>query len=233
MDTIATIVAALLGGVLGSLGAQWLGERYRQNQTIESTRRDVAVRHLVQLQDALESLWFRIDNLANRGGRQVMQSNYYELSTIYVIGYALAHKRLLTVEGAYAKLDVFQPGFSRELENDLEALEKALGDEANTSSSFYRYERRALADFLLTWDGVWRVISYTEFVTASLRDDADAVIQPARTFLTRLSTGQASAVPDATTRTLQALNSATEIHIADPILQTSKTGQRLATGDVS
>jgi len=233
MDTIATIAAALLGGVLGSLGAQWLGERYRQSQNIEATRRDVAVRHLVQLQDGLESLWFRVDNLAFRGGEQVMRSDYYELSTIYVIGYALAQKRLLTVEGAYAKLDVFQPGFSRELENDLEALERALGDEASTTSSFYRYERRALADFLLTWDGVWRVISYTEFVAAARRDDADAVIQPARNFLTRLSTQQASAVLGATTRTLRALNSATGVHIADPIIQTSKTGQRLATGEVS
>jgi hypothetical protein len=219
VETLATIVAALLGGVIGSLGAQWLGERYRQNQAIEATRRDVAVRHLVQLQDALESLWFRIDNLAFRDGRQVMQSDYYELSTIYVIGYALAQKRLLTVEGAYAKLDVFQPGFARELEGDLEALERALGDSTTVTTSFYRYERRALADFLLAWDGVWRVLSYTEFATASHRDDAEAVIAPARGFLSRLDTQQASAVLQATARALQTLESTTGIHVADAIIK--------------
>ena len=96
-----------------------------------------------------------------------------------------------------------------------------------------RNQRIALADLLLTWDGVWRVISYTEFVTASRRDDAHAVIQPARSFLTRLTAQQASAVLDATTRALRALNSATGVHVADPIVQTPKTGQRLATGEVS
>lgn len=218
MDTLATIIAALLGGVIGSLGAQWLGERYRQNQTIDATRRDVAVRHLVQLQDALESLWFRIDNLAFRGGRQVMQSDYYEVSTIYVIGYALAQKRLLTVEGAYAKLDVFRFGLARELESDLEALERALGDDA-TSESFYRYERRALADFLLTWEGVWRVLSYTEFVASSKRDDAESVIRPAAAFIGRLSTQHASSVLDATAQALMTLESATGIHVNDSIIR--------------
>lgn len=36
----------------------------------------------------------RIDNLAFRGGKQVMDAGYYELSSIYVVGYALAQKRL-------------------------------------------------------------------------------------------------------------------------------------------
>jgi hypothetical protein len=219
MDTLATIVAALVGGVIGSLGAQWLGERYRQTQAREAIQRDVAVRHLVQLQDALESLWFRIDNLALRAGRQVMHSDYYELSTIYVIGYALAQKRLLTIEGAYAKLDVFQPGFSEALEADLEAIERVLGDEGTASSSFYRYERRALAEFLLTWNGVWRVLSYTEFVTACRREDATLLIEPARGFLARLDLKQASALLDAASTTLMTLGSATKVHISDRITE--------------
>lgn len=218
MDAIATIIAALLGGVIGSLGAQWLGERYRQNQMIEATRRDVAVRHLVQLQDSLESLWFRIDNLAFRGGKRVMEAGYYEISSIYVIGYALAQKRLLTVEGAYAKMDVFEDGLSRALENDLESLERALGDEGSTSVSFYRYQRRALADFLLTWDGAWRVLSYTEFAEAAKRDDAAGAIEPARSFLSRLTEDQAVAILEATASSLRTLQSATNVHVAVPII---------------
>jgi hypothetical protein len=153
-----------------------------------------------------------------------MQSDYYELSTVYVIGYALAQKRLLTVEGAYAKLDVFRKGLARDLENDLEKLERALGDDV-MSESFYRYERRALADFLLTWDGVWRVLSYTEFVTSSKRDDAGSVIRPATAFIGRLSTQQASSVLDATARALITLASATGIHVNDSIIRERRAAE--------
>lgn len=134
-----------------------------------------------------------------------------------MIGYALAHKRLLTIEGAYAKLDVFQDGLAEELENDLESLERALGDEGSSSESFYRYQRRALADFLLKWDGAWRVLSYTEFADASERADASAVVAPARGFLTRMTEEQAADVLQSIASALRTLQEATGIHVSVPL----------------
>jgi hypothetical protein len=161
-----------------------------------------------------------------------MEAGYYETSTIYVIGYALAHKRLLTVEGAYAKLDVFQSGFARALETDLEHLEEAFDVEGRTSVSFYRYERRALADFLLKWDGVWRVLSYAEFAAAARLDGAGEVTGPVRGFLTGLTEQQASRILRAVSAALQTLQSATGAHIADAIANAGYPTVAPGPGDV-
>jgi hypothetical protein len=61
-----------------------------------------------------------------------------------------------------------------------------------------------------------------EFITAARGEDADAVIDPARRFLDRMTPEQASAVLDATTRAMRTLESATGIQIAKPINERSK-----------
>ena len=112
MEGWATIIAALLGAGIGSLGAQILGEQSRKQQLIEATKRDVAVHHLMQLQDALESLWFRFVNpevdkaqrqAEDQAGDQKVDEaadEYYEQSSLFVLANALAQIRLLVVEGA-------------------------------------------------------------------------------------------------------------------------------------
>jgi hypothetical protein len=220
MENVATIAAALFGGVIGSLGAQWLGEKYRKRQDVQATRRAVAVRHLVQLQDALESLWFRVDNLAHKGGRGVMDPDYYEVSSVYVLAYALAQERLLTVDGAFAELDVFEESMARGLDEALEGLQRALGDESLAKTSFYRYQRRALADLLLKWDGVWRTLSYSEFAEIARLETSSAVIAPAIQFFGDLSRPKAEAILDATRRALMVVERATNLPIASPIQPT-------------
>jgi hypothetical protein len=217
MESVATIAAALIGGVIGSLGAQWLGERYRRQQAVQATRRAVAVRHLVQLQDALESLWFRIDNLAHKGGRGVMDPDYYEVSSVYVLAYALAQERLLTIDGALAELDVFGETMAQDLDEALEGLQRALGDEASSGTSFYRYQRRAMADLLLRWDGVWRTLSFAEFADIAEQNTSSAVIAPAIRFINDLSVPQATAILDSTQRALLVVERATGLPIANPI----------------
>jgi hypothetical protein len=217
MESVATIAAALLGSVIGSLGAQWLGERYRRQQAVQATRRAVAVRHLVQLQDALESLWFRIDNLAHRGGRGVMDPDYYEISSVYVLAYALAQERLLTIDGAFAELDVFGETMAPDLDEALEGLQRALGDESISGTSFYRYQRRALADLLLRWDGVWRTLSYSEFAETAQQDTSSAVIAPAIRFINESPAEQAKAILDSTKKALLVVERATGLAVAGSI----------------
>jgi hypothetical protein len=219
MESVATIAAALIGGVIGSLGAQWLGERYRRRQAVEATRRAVAVRHLVQLQDALESLWFRIDNLAHKGGRGVMDPDYYEVSSVYVLGYALAQERLLTIDGAFAELDVFGESTARDLDEALESIQRSLGDESVSGTSFYRYQRRLLADLLLRWDGVWRTLSYAEFAEIAQQDTSSAVIAPAVRFINDLTPDQAKTILNSTMGALVVVERATGLAVAGSITQ--------------
>jgi hypothetical protein len=66
----ATVLAALIGAVIGSLGAV-LVEAHLKRRAEETARRQILVRrYLFQLQDAAESLWFRLYNL-NFPGRSV------------------------------------------------------------------------------------------------------------------------------------------------------------------
>ena len=185
MEPVATIAAALIGGVIGSLGAQWLGERYRRRQDVQATRRAVAVRRLVT-QDTLESLWFRIDNLAHKGGHGVMVADYYELSSVYVLAFALAQERLLTVDGAYAEMNV--------LGNPWRTISTKPWKVCNKPSVTKPFPRRrstgaarALADLLLKWDGVWRTLSYAEFAETVRLETSLAVIEPALRFINNLS----------------------------------------------
>ncbi|HJQ96177.1 MAG TPA: hypothetical protein VJ935_10795 [Acidimicrobiia bacterium] len=202
MEHLATIVAALVGATLGSLGAEWLRNRFQQQSDADRTRREVAQKHLIQLQDALESLYFRLTNVSDWGGLSVMTKPYYELSSIYAIGNVLAQKRRLMLDGIYALLDTQGPAFPGDLESKLEAIEASIGNEWTSSVSFFRYERLALAESLLIWDGVWRTVTYAEFLGLTTESSFEQVLEPARKFFERLDAAQ---IEQIRTRLLEAL----------------------------
>jgi hypothetical protein len=64
---VATLLGALIGAVIGSVGAaivsHWLTLRREEIRA----REYLVQRHLFQLQDATETLWYRLHNLAFRG----------------------------------------------------------------------------------------------------------------------------------------------------------------------
>ena len=60
--------------------------------------------YLIQLQDAIESLWFRFYNIKDRGGRLVMSDKYYEHSTLYALASGLAYNRIMLLDGIYSQL---------------------------------------------------------------------------------------------------------------------------------
>jgi hypothetical protein len=103
---VATLLGALIGALIGSVGAvlirHWLTIRREENRA----REELVQRHLFQLQDATESLWFRLHNLAFRGGVAAMRDpKYFKITTLYALGKLLAVERIFALEGIYPQLD--------------------------------------------------------------------------------------------------------------------------------
>jgi hypothetical protein len=183
MDVLSTVIASLIGAILGSLGGQWLRYRFQVRAEETRTRRDVAQKHLIQLQDAMESLYFRLSNLATNADRQLLQYAYYTQSSLYALANFLAHKRRLMLDGAYALLDVHGPSFPHELEVALESVETELGREWTAGGSFFRYQRQAAGESLLIWNDGWRVANYAEFSDRLEKGELDSSLKGVRDLL--------------------------------------------------
>lgn len=158
----ATLLAALIGGLIGSVGAavvtHWLTLRREE----EGTRKELVQRHLFQLQDATESLWYRLHNLAFRGGRDAMRDpEYYKFTTLYSLGKLLAVERIFALEGIYPQLDAAygeaQLGkFLREHRTDLRLRH---------ISGFQQYDRIFLAEAAIEGERErLRASTFVEFV---------------------------------------------------------------------
>jgi hypothetical protein len=149
-----TITSLIIGAVGGGVAAaiQYGFRRYAES---EQVRREVVETHLLQLQNSVESLYYRVNNLRDWSGRAVMTEDYYRRSSAYVLGRVLAHEALLVAKGVYAKLHR-NTALKRKVKAGLHSLNWAMDDQ-----SFLHYHRVQLGDMLL--DGS-RVITYTEFL---------------------------------------------------------------------
>lgn len=153
---MATIIAALVGSVIGSLGAAYL--RYRLDKSKASDRRQdrVLQRYLSQLQDALESFWLRLYNLSRRDGRSTMSQEYFRLTTIYAWTRVVSYSRILLLDGIYAQLS---DKLTITLKNGFDQIDRKLKDH-----EFQYYDRIALAEALILKDGIrLRPSTYLEF----------------------------------------------------------------------
>jgi hypothetical protein len=165
----------LLGAVLLK---DWLQRRAENRRT----RERVLQLYLLQLQDAIESLWYRLNNLKNRGGRAMMEDGYFEISTLYILGRVLAYERILLLDGIYLKLEKFRPGLEAFLKKSLKDLDEKFG-----KRGFHRYNRLALAESVMERgdDEHFRTRNYIDF-----REDYEAknsvvniFLKPARDYL--------------------------------------------------
>jgi hypothetical protein len=175
-DTIAALAGAVIGGVAAVSGS-WLQaraasradarrykneeERHRQEIAEESDqqRRALTRRYPFQLQDSVESLRRRIENWVSRGGQGATRSDpgYWDVTTLYALGRALAAERILALEGAYADL-------SRDLTTFLtqHTVDGIIAEVL--SQQFFFYNRLALAEATLERepDG-YRLLIFSEF----------------------------------------------------------------------
>jgi len=163
-EYLATLFGALIGAVIGSVGAviieNWLARRGE-----ESRKREVLVqRYLYQLQDAAESLRYRLANLGDR--RQAWYArelgdyhNYLETTTLYALGRVLAVEHIFALEAVYPQLDIAYPKLGEQLRGlriDNIRVWEGLG--------FYKYDRISLAEAVIEREGErFRPSTYLEF----------------------------------------------------------------------
>jgi hypothetical protein len=164
-DWTVTLLSTLVGAgvALLTIVSQ---QRSSRNAESRARRQRLATRYLSQLQDAAESLWFRIDNLRDRAGAAWMDRHnpgYREISTVYAAGRYLALYRILTLEGVWADLIELDPELVAVLRKH-RLSEETLG--------LFHYDQIALAELVLevgTTD--FRTSTYLEF---HARYDSDA-----------------------------------------------------------
>lgn len=158
-DFASTIIAALIGSILGSVGAvvtnYWLTTRSERFH-----RREILVqRYLFQLQDALDMLGHRLKNLAKGGGKAVMSDEYFLLTTLYALGRVVAMERIFALEAVYPQLDHIYPRLGKHLQERKYRVDLQL-----QSEYLYQYDRVALAEAMIVREGdMFRTSTYLEF----------------------------------------------------------------------
>jgi hypothetical protein len=130
----------------------------------EGGRRALVGRHLWQLQDAAETLWYRLQNLKDQGGRYVMTEDYFAETTVYALGRVLAVERIFGLEGVYPEL--------------AEALIEHDGDHSRASTYVEfrrRYEDPALGERTWLEPAMQGVVQLEPNVIAQLMDRLVAI----------------------------------------------------------
>jgi hypothetical protein len=104
-DSTGTITAALIGAVGGSGVATLIGILFKHRKERTSQRKNLVNRYFLQLQDATESLWFRLKNMQDRDRTAIerqLTPIYYLESTLYAFACFLAYKRTMLLDGIYS-----------------------------------------------------------------------------------------------------------------------------------
>ena len=88
------LIAFLLTGLGAVIGAA-VQYGFQRLSAERQERREIVETYFLQLQDAVESLYYRINNLRDWGGKRVMSDDYFRLTSVYAIGRVLAYESLL------------------------------------------------------------------------------------------------------------------------------------------
>jgi hypothetical protein len=177
-DYLVAIITALIGAGLGSIGTVLIRDRLQRKAEAQAAQARVLQLYLLQLQDAVECLWYRLFNIYRKGGKSAMDEGYYETSTLYALGRVLAYERILLLDGVYALLEETAPSLEWELRPSLRSLDRHLADDG-----LQRYTRLALAEAAMEQgQGHHRTREYTAFVQ-DYRDEQlvmHSLLEPAR-----------------------------------------------------
>ena len=149
------VVAVLVGAAATFVFQQWRAERER--------REIILTRYLAQLQEACESLWYRLKNLAFESADVASDPDYLVTTTMYTLGRALGIERMLALEGRYPQIwkrfSQLTPILKRRVIDD--AVSTATKEAA---SELQHYDRVALAEAAVERDGAgFRPSTFLEF----------------------------------------------------------------------
>jgi hypothetical protein len=170
-ECLATLFAALIGALFGSVGAVIVENLYARRSE-ESRKREVLVqRYLYRLQDAAESLLYRLRNLGGGEPNSDSEENedhrkYRETTMLYALGRVLAVERIFALEAVYPQLDIAYRKLwkKRKLGEKLKQLR--IDDKWNKwgAQHFYKYQRISLAEAAIEREGEqFRPSTYLEF----------------------------------------------------------------------
>jgi hypothetical protein len=162
LEPVTTIVAALIGAIIGSVGAVLLAQYFNAKSEKRQKQEILTERYLFQLQDALAMLWYRLKNVAFQEGRNYMlqvygSDDYYLSTTLYAIGKVLAIERIFVLEAVYPQLDAAYSQLGKYFK-EFQRHHKML------DFHIFQWERYLLAEALIVHEGdLFRTITYLEF----------------------------------------------------------------------
>jgi hypothetical protein len=125
-DDFITILSALVGAVIGSIGSTLISILLSRRAEKRRSYENLVQKYLLYLQDSIESLLYRLQNIKQRGGEDAVRSNYYEPTTLYALAKVLALKHILATEGVYSSIETARRGLGTYLRNELETFDKNL-----------------------------------------------------------------------------------------------------------
>lgn len=177
LGAIATIIAATVAATNTAFITIYLTYEKRKSEKT-AIQKDLARRYMLQLQVISESLWFRLNNIVNEGGRSILEpftlklsnsvdhtsnNNYYMINILYELGSILAYNRIMLLEGIYSQLEDASSTYGNWLKQKLGHIDGRLG---RMGPPFYRYHRIALAEALIKRgpDNRLYILTYLEFV---------------------------------------------------------------------
>jgi len=181
------LISAGIGAGAGSLGATLLGDALKRKSERRLLREKLVNNYLLQLQDAVESLWGR---LINKGALLALKETtdpYFERSTLYALACLLAYNRILLLDGVYSQIEIFRPGLGVALRKKLQQVEFSLDAEI-PGAGFYRYNRIALAETVMERvEGRWIIKGYLEFNNRYEKIEIQKALIPAKSFVLQVS----------------------------------------------
>jgi hypothetical protein len=165
-EWLVTLLSTLVGGAI-AFGTVLLQQRSARRAEADSRRERLTSRYLYQLQDAADSLWFRLDNLSERSGAPVMDARdplYREVTTLYALGRLLAVHRMITLDGIWPELARFPT---------IASLLRKVTLEDAWPRGLLHYDRMALGEAILERDDQGlRTSTYLEFRRRYESDEA-------------------------------------------------------------
>ena len=148
-----SILAALLGGLLGAFGGSWFQNYLDEAASYREEHSTLVQEHIYGFQESLQSLWWRVKN-TNKNG--MLSEDEYVSITVYAIAKVLAYEHLLNYNGLLPSISDHCPELGDRLIN------RRLGKSVQASLKYYN--RISLSEALLDKsDDRWNVRGFLEF----------------------------------------------------------------------